>query len=149
MPVLAAAILRWPQAETRWPKINERNNFMITLSKKILIIDDEEGVRESLKLILGDNYNLIVTDSGQQGLACLENSKDIGLALLDIKMPKMDGFEVLKKIKEKHPSVKVIMITGYRSVETAAEAVRLGACGYIIKPFKADEILNIVKKNIG
>jgi len=117
--------------------------------KKILIVDDEEGVRESLKLILGNSYGLIVTDSGKQGLECLEKSKDIDLVLLDIKMPQTNGFEVLKNIKEKHPAVKIIMVTGYRSVESAAEAVRLGASGYVVKPFKADEILNTVKKNLG
>ena len=116
--------------------------------KKILIADDEEGVRESLKLILGDHYNLIVTDNGQQCLDCLANAKDIGIVLLDIKMPKMNGFDVLKTIKEKYSTVKVIVITGYRSVEAAAEAVRLGASGYVVKPFKADEILSTVKKNL-
>lgn len=116
--------------------------------KKIIILDDEEGVRESLKLILGDHYPLIATDNAQQCIECLKNSKDIGLVLLDIKMPQMNGFDALKKIKETAPGVKVIMITGYNSVETAAEAVRLGASGYIVKPFKATEILSGVEKTM-
>ena len=118
------------------------------MPKKILIIDDEEGVRESLKLILGDRYNLILTDNGPQGLECLAKSRDISLVLLDIKMPRMNGFDILKEIHGKYPDVKVVMITGYRSVETAAEAVRLGATGYIVKPFKSEEILNCVNKNL-
>ena len=118
-------------------------------TKKILIIDDEEGVRESLKLILGDTYRLILTNSGQQGLDCLANDPDIGLTLLDIKMPQDNGLEVLKTIKERHPQVKVIIVTGYKSVETAAEAVRLGAQGYIVKPFKSEEILDVANRSLG
>jgi DNA-binding NtrC family response regulator len=116
------------------------------MSHKILICDDEEGIRESLKLILGDFYDLILTDNGNQCLDCLKNSKDIKLVLMDIKMPKVNGLEVLRKIKQERPDVDVIIITGYKSVETATEAVRLGASGYIVKPFKSNEILTTVKK---
>jgi len=116
--------------------------------KKILIVDDEEGVRESLKLILGDLYNLILTEDGIQALECIKNAPDIGLVLMDIKMPKMNGLEVLSEIKKQRPDLKIIMITGYKAVETVAEAVKLGACGYIVKPFKSEEILKTVKKLI-
>jgi DNA-binding NtrC family response regulator len=118
------------------------------MSKKILIADDEEGVRESLKLILGEQYDLILTEDGTQALDCLKNAPDIGLVLMDIKMPKMNGLEVLAEMKKEYPKLNVILITGYKSVETAAEAVKLGACGYIVKPFKSDEILKAVKKLI-
>jgi DNA-binding NtrC family response regulator len=117
------------------------------MSKKILICDDEEGVRESLKLILENDYDLILVDSGEQALHALENAKDVSLVLLDIKMPKVSGLDVLNEIKKKHP-VKIIMVTGYKSVETAAEATRLGASGYIIKPFKSEEIVETVKKSL-
>ena len=116
---------------------------------KILICDDEEGIRESLKLVLGDDYNLVTVDSGEMAIKVLQNSKDIKLILLDIKMPKTSGLDVLQEIKKKFPQVKIIMVTGYKSVETAAEATRLGASGYIIKPFKSQEILDTVKKNLG
>lgn len=116
------------------------------MSKKILIVDDEEGVRESLKLILGEQYDLILTEDGTQALDCLKNAPDIGLVLMDIKMPKMNGLEVLAEMKKEYPKLSVILITGYKSVETAAEAVKLGACGYIVKPFKSDEILKAVRK---
>jgi len=121
---------------------------MSTQSKKILICDDEEGIRESLKLILSDHHELIITDSSEQCLSILENSNDIGLALLDIKMPKVNGLDVLKSIKEKHPDLPVIMVTGYKSVETASEAAQLGASGYIVKPFKTDEILESVRTHL-
>lgn len=115
---------------------------------KILICDDEEGIRESLKLVLGDHYNLIAVDSGDMALEVLSHSKDIKLMLLDIKMPKTNGLNTLKEIKKKFSQLKIIMVTGYKSVETAAEATRLGACGYIVKPFKSEEILETVKKNL-
>ena len=120
----------------------------MTISPKILIVDDEEGVRESLKLILSDYYDLIVMENGEQALECLKNAKDVGLVLMDIKMPRKSGLDVLKEMKALSPSLKVIIVTGYRSVETAQEAVRLGASGYIVKPFKSDEILSTVRKYI-
>jgi DNA-binding NtrC family response regulator len=115
---------------------------------KILICDDEEGIRESLKVILGDHYNLILVDSGDMALEILAHSKEVQLILLDIKMPKTHGLDILQEIKKKYPHLKIIMVTGYKSVETAAEATRLGACGYIVKPFKSEEILETVKKNL-
>ena len=87
-------------------------------SQKILICDDEECIRESLKLILADHYDLILTENGEQCLEVLEKSKDIGLVLIDIKMPKVHGLEILKKIKEKRPDLKVVIVTGYKSVQT-------------------------------
>lgn len=117
-------------------------------NKKVLIVDDEEGIRESLKLILGDHYDLVATDSGEQALRLVEGDPAIGLVLMDIKMPKVNGLDVLKAMKAKRPDVNVIMVTGYKAVETAGEAARLGAVGYIIKPFKPDEILNTVKRNL-
>ena len=118
------------------------------MTGKIMICDDEENIRESLKLILSDHYDLVAVDSGEQALHTLANAKDIKVALLDIKMPKVSGLDILQEIKTKHPKVKIIMVTGYRSVETAAEASRLGASGYIIKPFKAEEILETIKRNL-
>jgi len=115
---------------------------------KILICDDEEGIRESLKLILGDHYNLVAVDSGEMAMEVLSHSKDIKVMLLDIKMPQISGLDTLQEIKKKYPHLKIIMVTGYKSVETAVEAARLGACGYIVKPFKSQEILEIVKRNL-
>lgn len=118
------------------------------MKPKILIIDDEEGIRESLKLILADHYELIVTNSGEQGIDSINDENNIGLVLLDIKMPKVNGLEILKQIKDKHPDLNVIIVTGYKSVETASEASKLGASGYIVKPFKSEEILETVEKNL-
>ncbi|MBU1995836.1 MAG: response regulator [Candidatus Omnitrophica bacterium] len=120
---------------------------MTNKSKKILIVDDELGIRESLNLILSDHYDLILTESGTQALEVIDNCVDLGLVLMDIKMPQVNGLEVLATIKEKRPDLKVIIITGYKSIETASEASSLGASGYIVKPFKSDEILEKVKNN--
>jgi DNA-binding NtrC family response regulator len=122
---------------------------MTKLSKKILICDDEEGIRESLKLILADNYNLIIAENGKQCLECLKNAPDVGLVLLDIKMPKLNGLDVLKEINRTRPEINTILITGYRSVETASEAAQHGVKGYIIKPFKSAEILETVREYLG
>ena len=91
-------------------------------NSKILICDDEEGLRESLKLVLGDHYNLVMVDSGEMALEVLSHSKEIKVMLLDIKMPQTNGLDVLQEIKKKYPHLKIIMVTGYKSVETAAEA---------------------------
>lgn len=117
------------------------------MNKKILIVDDEEGIRESLKLILEDHYDLILAENGTTALDILDKNKEIGLMLMDIKMPKVNGLDILKLTKEKH-NVPVVIVTGYRSVETAAEASKLGASGYIVKPFKSEEILETVRKNL-
>lgn len=116
-------------------------------TNKILIIDDEEGIRESLKLVLEDHYNLMLTDNAEECMRILKNSNDIGLVLMDIKMPKVNGLELLEMVKDARPDVNVIMVTGYKSVETATEATRLGASSYIVKPFESSEILEKVKNN--
>ncbi|MBF0490391.1 MAG: response regulator [Candidatus Omnitrophica bacterium] len=116
------------------------------MNHKILICDDEDTIRETLKFILGDFYSLFLVNSVEQALYTLENNTDIQITLLDIKMPKGKKLDALKEIKSRFPHIKIIMITGYRSVETAAEASRLGAVGYIVKPFKAEEILETVRK---
>lgn len=115
---------------------------------KIMIVDDEEGVREALKLILSDFYELILVSDGTKTVEALKAAPDTELVLLDIKMPKASGIEVLKGIREFFPKLNVMIVTGYRSVDAAIEAVRLGATGYVIKPFRSDEVLATVRKNL-
>ena len=114
--------------------------------KKILICDDEEGVRESLKIIIGEHYPLIACATPEAAIHALAHDQSIGVCLLDIKMPVINGLDLLTLIKKDYPKVKIIMVTGYKSVEIAAEATRLGASGYIVKPFKAEEILEKIEK---
>ena len=102
----------------------------------ILICDDEEGIRESFKLILNDNYQLKFANNGIEALDMLKSFTP-DLMLLDIKMPKLHGMEILKKVKQLKPKLPVIIVTGYQSVEMAQEALKLGAADYIPKPFES------------
>lgn len=113
--------------------------------KHLLICDDEEGVRESLNLILEDNYDLEFASSGQEAVQKVKKGKFDGI-LLDIKMPHKNGLETLEEIRKIAPKIKVIIATGYQSVETAAKAVKLGAIDYITKPFDSSEVLEKVAK---
>ena len=112
---------------------------------RILIADDEEGIRESLSLILGDEYDIGYATNGEETLEKLRED-NFSLVLLDIKMPKLDGLEVLKRIKQEGNGIPVLMLTAYQSVELAKEAVRLGAQDYLPKPFEQDQILGAVQR---
>lgn len=112
---------------------------------RILIADDEEGVRESLGLILAeDGYAPSFATNGEEALAKLMG-ESFDLALLDIKMPKLDGMEVLRHLRERRMEVPVLVLTAYQSVELAKEAVKLGARDYVPKPFARDQILAAVR----
>lgn len=113
--------------------------------QKLLICDDEEGVRESLNLILSEKYNLAFAKNGDEAIQTLRSYPDIKAVLLDIKMPKKSGLDVLKEIKSLNPEVPVIIVTGYQSVETAAEAIKAGAANYIIKPFESKPVLEAIQ----
>jgi two-component system response regulator PilR (NtrC family) len=115
---------------------------------KILIVEDEKSMREILKILLeGEHHKIVTASDGLEGLAYLD--KDIfDLVITDIKMPKANGFDVLKKVKEISPDTIVIMITAFANKETAIEAMKLGAYDYISKPFNIDEIRLIVRKAI-
>ncbi len=110
---------------------------------RILIADDEEGIRESLNLILGDAYELVFANDGEEALARLQEDT-FALALVDIKMPKLDGLEVLRRLKGRL-TTPVIVLTAYQSVELVRETVRVGAVDYLLKPFERDLILETVE----
>lgn len=115
------------------------------MRKSILVCDDEEGIRESLKLILEKDYNVIFAESGDEAIQKMKTSPT-EIVILDIKMPKKDGLETLKELKKVNPSAKVIIATGYKSIDIAQEAVNLGASDYVVKPFNKENIKNIVQK---
>jgi len=117
------------------------------IKKRILVCDDEEGIRESLNLILEKDYDISFATNGKEAIEHIKKSPT-DLVILDIKMPKMDGIETLKQIKQAKPDTKVIIATGYRSVETATEAVKHGASDYIVKPFESEQVLQAVSKQI-
>ncbi len=115
---------------------------------KILVVEDEKSMREVLEILLGrEGHEVTTASDGLEGLSCIE--KDIfDLVITDMKMPKADGFELLKKIKEISPETIVIMITAFANREIATEAMKLGAYDFISKPFNIDEIRLIVSKAI-
>ena len=108
---------------------------------KVLVVDDEAVVRESyLRTLDGVRYNVRAALDGAEALRMME-AEHFDVILLDIRMPKMDGIEVLRQIKKRWPECEVVIITGYPSIETAKEAVRLGAYNYLAKPVGPQEIV--------
>lgn len=114
---------------------------------KILVVDDELGPRESLRMILRDDYEAMTAANGKEAIALL-GTTEFDLVILDIRMPDINGTDLLKIVKEKAPSTEVIMITAYASVDTATKALREGALDYLIKPFELSTVRDIVAKGI-
>ncbi|PLY01360.1 MAG: Fis family transcriptional regulator [Desulfuromonas sp.] len=113
--------------------------------ERILIVDDEAFIRENLERILGeDGYRPISTETAESALKIF-SEEEVDLVLLDLNLGAQSGLEVLRQLREIDPEVLVIIITGYGTVESAVEALKLGAYDYIKKPFKADAIRLIVK----
>jgi len=115
--------------------------------RNLLIVDDEEGIRESFKLILADTYQLTFASNGIEAMEKIRQSRP-ELVILDIKMPKLNGLDLLREIKKSDKSLPVIIVTGYQSVETAQEALRSGAADYIPKPFDSKDILKAVQSQL-
>ena len=116
---------------------------MNTNRLRVLIADDEEGIRESLGLILSQEFDVDFAEDGQQALAKF-NARHFDLLLLDIKMPKVDGLEIIRRLNERRATPAILMLTAYQSVELAKEAVRLGARDYLSKPFEREQVLTAV-----
>jgi len=106
---------------------------------KVLVVDDEMGPRESLRMILKPRYEIAVADSGEAALKTLSTFRP-DLIFMDIKMPQMDGIELLRRIKGVDPSIEVVMITAYASLETVKNALTHGAFEYLIKPFSRQDL---------
>ena len=111
--------------------------------RTLLIVDDEEGPRQSLRVVFKDDYNLLLASNGQDAIELAQKRK-IDAAVLDIRMTGMSGTEVLEKLKAIQPSTEVIMLTAYETVDTIRQALRLGACDYLNKPFDVPTIRKAV-----
>lgn len=112
--------------------------------KKALVIDDEQVVLDSVTKILTDeDYEVDVSPSGREGLQWAIG-RDYDIVLTDIRMPDIGGMRVLRDIKRAKPSLPVVMITGYASVESSVQAMKLGAADYIEKPFTPVQLLKAV-----
>jgi len=105
----------------------------------ILVCDDEAGVRESLKLILGKEYTLAYATNGEEAVNYIK-AHNPDLLIMDVKMPKMGGLEALRLIKRLKPKLPVLMATGYESSDVAVQAVHLGANDYLVKPYDREQV---------
>jgi len=116
------------------------------MSGRILLVDDEEIVLRSCQRILRDgDYEIDVSRDGLDALGKV-NENDYDILILDIMMPKMDGIEVLRRVKEARPDIDVIMITGLHDIEIAVKAMKFGALDYLPKPFEPEDLQMLVSR---
>lgn len=126
---------------------SNKTSVKASKSNTILIIDDEETVRDSLKILLDyQGYQADIASDGRQGLDML-SKKEYFLLVLDIKMPDIDGFEILAKAQEAYPDMKIIIITGFGTLDVARQALALGADHYFDKPIDIQRFIQKVKKS--
>jgi DNA-binding NtrC family response regulator len=117
------------------------------LKPTILVVDDESGARQSLEVILEDDYHVLAAENGREALEILQR-ESVDLVLLDVHMPDMDGLEVLRKIKERDEEADVIMVSALNLARKAVDAIKLGAYDYITKPYEPEDILSTVARVI-
>jgi signal transduction histidine kinase/ActR/RegA family two-component response regulator len=118
----------------------------ITTEANILVIDDEAVIRDGcIKILSKEGWKVETAENGHDGIEMV-NNKNFDILLLDLMMPGMSGMEVIQEIKCRTPSLYVIVITGYATIETAVEAMKMGAYDYIPKPFTPDQLRIVVRK---
>jgi DNA-binding NtrC family response regulator len=112
------------------------------MATTVLLIDDEEGfVQTMAKRLDKRTIKVVRSYSGQEALDVLAENNQIDVAVLDVKMPGIDGIETLKVIKQKYPLVEVVMLTGHATVESAIDGMKLGAFDYLMKPCDIDQLM--------
>lgn len=111
--------------------------------RTVLIVDDEAAIRDSLRLLLKSNFNVLTAEDGQQALAVIdENAPD--LVLLDVMMPRLDGLETLRRLRDSQQICPVIMLTADNTVQSAVQAMKLGALDYLSKPFDVEALTSLI-----
>ncbi len=119
---------------------------MLPEKKQVLIVDDEPNLRKILAAQLSrDGYEVMLAEDGEQGLSMLREHH-IDLVVTDLKMPKVDGMTLLREALKETPDLPIVMITAHGTVDTAVEALKLGAFDYLTKPFDKDEVRQVVAK---
>jgi len=111
----------------------------------ILVVDDEHGVRESFNMVLKDHYQVLMAQTGKEAIDIFSKNY-VDLVLLDIRLPDVNGVDLLRKLKETDPGVEIIMVTAVKSIQTAVQAIKSGAYEYIIKPFDVEEVLTVINR---
>ena len=120
----------------------------MTEAARILVVDDEEIVRDSFSIVLKNaGYAVETAENGREAIRKAE-TEFYNLALIDIRLPDMEGTELLTAMKQTTPKMVKIIVTGYPSLHNAVEAVNKGADGYIIKPVRMEELLNIIREDL-
>ena len=128
-------------------KVNEEVKSL-TQGASVLVVDDDAGIRKTLSKILEKEGYLVETvENGQQAIKA-SNERFFNAALIDIRLPDMEGTKLLERLKEHEPKMVKIIITGYASLQNAIEAVNKGADGYVLKPFDATELLAMIEKHL-
>src|SRR6187402_2537592 len=112
--------------------------------KTVLIVDDDEGMRDTLNAILRRDYRVLRAGTGEAALAIL-NREDVDLILLDVRLPGIGGFDVLRIVKENYSLIEVLMISAITEIETAVQAMKHGAYHYITKDFDYDQLRSLVR----
>ena len=116
---------------------------------QLLVVDDELGMREGIRRIFAlEGYDVTVAENGSEGIA-RGSEREFDVALIDLKMPDMDGVTVLRKLRERYPDTEYMIITAFAGIDTAVEATRHGAYTYISKPFTPDQIVFEVNRALG
>ena len=117
--------------------------------KPILVVDDEAIVRESIRDWLKDSgYEVSVAESGEEALKLIQK-QNFGVMILDLRLPGMNGIDVLKKVKVLNPNIKSIVITAYPTMLTQEEATKLGAIDYLVKPVFPDKLEELIRNTVG
>jgi signal transduction histidine kinase len=119
----------------------------VTAMEKVLVIDDELGPRESIRFLLKNEFEVFCADTVDKGIVLLRE-KTPDLVVLDIRMPGKTGIQGLSEVRAIDPHVSVVMLTGYGALETAQEAIRLGATDYMSKPFDTEEMRQAVRRYV-
>src|SRR5512137_1797542 len=120
-----------------------------TMKARILVIDDEAAIRDSMRMILEyEGYEFLGAATGEEGIGLVER-ESVDLVFLDIKMPGMDGLEVLGRLRTIADAVPVVMISGHGTVATAVEATKLGAFDFIEKPLATERVLVTIRNALG
>lgn len=114
----------------------------------ILLVEDEANVLKMLERFLAPSYRCLSATNGKDALEVLKNERDVDVVVTDVRMPGMDGIQLIRAIRRLRPHLPAIAMTAYGSEETAVEALRAGATNYLRKPFKTQEFLGVVRKCI-
>jgi DNA-binding NtrC family response regulator len=114
----------------------------------ILVVDDELLIRDLLyDFFSGQGWQISVAENGEKALDILQD-KNIDLVLTDIKMPEMDGLTLTSHMREKFPSIPVVVMTGYPSIDTAIQAIRSKVADYIVKPFNINQLYKVIEEQL-